>query len=690
MDESTDNSLQSEANGSEENLLEAVAEISYHDRETYSSDSSRLKKVEVKGEKENGPNSLPDARARILQLKRVRSKRDANGEDLSDDEDLSDEIDEEGEEDSNDEGAEKEETVSFSLESIIRRGLGEQKINTNFQKDFPDFESSEEAAQHLNTLLTSNPISRKHDQSGRSTNASDSEMDDNESADDSVLQERDEPPQKKRRGRPRLTDEERQRRGIVQVPTTSSGEVKRRGRPRKVAIVDPLGDSHLDQNESAPGTAVDQLLALGHSLFSECEPKKRGRKPKKDSFFQEFYDAAQSTSRDISIASENEDSKGSAALDQFNENPIVFRNNEFSVSEIPVNAPRTATTSNGLSLFPKKRGRKPKYLLEQIAQNRLANNGENSFDENRSVPVHTIIPSVAQPKKRGRKPKSVYFKNETHDDSGATAQLNASASQQPPMIIKSVLTLKKKRGRKPKSFYIAQQQEQYMSTTAPAQLETGPASTSAIHKSVGPHYTYSKRDLLNASAGTVPLKKKRGRKPKGYYEQLAQLQENETVSSQVDASVNNSTASFGQDDSQISNTNASFNTPNMPKKRGRKPKSYYLQLEQQQAVQFGGDIENHSTPVRNDTTVETSGEHSQYESFGENSSYTASGIISHKRVSVPTLKGVKLQKLKIDRSLQPMLPRKRGRPPKTYGRVNGKCIHIYISGYQGLRCSRDS
>lgn len=665
MDENTDNSLQSEANGSEENLLEAVAEISYHDRETYSEDASKLKKVEIRADKENGPNSLPDARARILQLKRVQGRKDKNSAEISDQGDLDEDDDEE--EDDGEDGTEKEETVSFSLESIIRRGLGEQKINTNFQKDFPDFESSEEAAQHLNTLLTSNPITRKHDQDGRSTNASDSEMDGTESVDESLLQQRDEPPPKKRRGRPKLTDEQRQRK-MVSIPTTSivglSG--KRRGRPRKVPLVDPLGDSHLDESKNAPETAVDQLLALGHSLFSECEPKKRGRKPKKDTYFQEFYNATQTGSRDISIASENEDSKSSVPLDQFNENPIIFRNSEFTVGEIPVNAQRRETTSNGLSLFPKKRGRKPKYLLTESSQKSLVNNGESSFDGNQSVTLHSIMPGVAQPKKRGRKPKFVYFQNETHDDSGATSQLNESSPQQSLLGIKTVFTIKKKRGRKPKSFYIQQQQQKYMNTTAPAQLETVRIPKDVCNKNEL-EYKYSPTNLLNTTRDLIPLKKKRGRKPKGYYENL--ILTKETDFSQTTSTGNNSSVSFSRNDSQITNTDTSLASPNMPKKRGRKPKSYYLQLQQQQAVHFGGDIENHSTPVRINTTSGSDG-HSQYDSYGNEPSYNSSGHLTHKRVSALTIK--KEIQPKLNRLQQPLLPRKRGRPPKNYGLENCK------------------
>lgn len=735
--------LNSEFNNSEENLLTAIAEVSYDDRENDPDALSKVKKFEEQPSAEKGPDSLPDARAKVLHLKRVQ-RNGENGGSIDRKSD-NDEIDEEN-----------EETVNFSLDTIIRRGLGEQKINTNFQKDFPDFGSSEEAAEHLTALLHKNPLTTAEGKKGNSSgqrmtddeeddddgdgddgdddikdvdyhdnendmdNDNDTEVD--ESVDQSSTMNFDSPPPIRKRGRPKLTDEERERRGIVKKPPAQPlpPGTKRRGRPPKQVSSVPLEKTVKVAATASGTTAVDHLMALGHSLFSEIQPKKRGRKPKRDPFLDQFFDSSNIDSQNESLDTEHETS---GLLNSRNGNQIIFQNNELTVTEIP--AASRGMSQNALATNqPKKRGRKPKHMIsipiESVNSSMINMSDTDAIEqEQQTVVANETLPAVNQPKKRGRKPKwllesmnnaanvsqdsNTDFESSIAQNVISVASLNsASASVAPPPAEP------KKRGRKPKSYYIKQQQQQYMNATAPPRIEHNEngseGESQSGEKTV--HYEYNSGKLgrfvlaipsgqthstlndhsvdLNSSIDQEPpLKKKRGRKPKGYYERLAQeesyAEQNHTGSQASIVSIKESPVSpvFNQSNATNANLSANDSILSMPKKRGRKPKSYYLQLEQQQNNSFGGAVESHSTPVRGATSADNTLD----SSYGEPSIKPISGgILNHKRVPIPNLKRYEIENTtQMPKQENVQLPKKRGRKPKNYVPENGKNMRLYAA-----------
>lgn len=718
----------------DDNLLETLREVSYDDREN---DIDNAIKKEKKSDATNKCNvetdSLPDARAKVLHLQRVQRSGDSNSNDTNGstskpkrpDQDVGD-----------DEQEEKEETVSFSLENIIRRGLNEQKINTNFKKEYPDFERSEEAAERFRSLLNKDPLRMNNDVDTTMYSESDYESEKDEYdnvADESIDNntETEEPPAKKKRGRPKLTPEEKQLRGIVD---NNTGVKKKRGRPRKV-----ISDTALDiaptpkfasgttkkTQLSAVETPVDQLMAMGHSLFSECEPKKRGRKPKIDTFMQFYDDPLSSMNIDDSMLTEgdNDENDDTAEVTDAKEdivgpgrNQIVFQNRELTVTELPTTSREPSSTGNSirfhdkvefiptsanLTTFPslqKKRGRKPKQMVTfDLPKQSLDDEPETKFKPQQYLPHILQNAHPPEKKKRGRKPKYLTsgFTKSANSDSAAVSFGSLNDTLNSSLVIDESVPLKKKRGRKPKSFHIQQKQEQYMNTTAPARIEnTSQSNADGDPQIILSHETTNDENQdHNASADPMnyldishdpatPARKKRGRKPKGYYEQLAQQSLANHNNSAPDLLNQSARSSLLDDSSLVNAADVSSNSGHpdgsviIPKKRGRKPKSYHLMLQQQQQhVKFDSSVGDHSTPIKTNTSTDTLAD-------DDDSSFNASGILNHKRVSIPTSKHYDIkyiQKMKLEQKLHmlhnksPMdisplgvIKKKRGRKPKNY------------------------
>lgn len=534
------NSLDSDDTSNEQiddNLLEPLSEVLFSEREQRFKTASNNDK--------DSDASLPDARAKELRLRRIQRGGDSSNDTVKSD--ASKKRSKSGSGDN-----EKEETVSFSLESIIRRGLNEQKLSTNFNSNFKFGKPDDNISLRVNPSANlcyensntpySDSTSDTYESSGeKETNdRSEFNMDGNGSAvengnDDDIDEHLS---IKRKRGRPKLSDEEKLERAA-----------------QKQAIrLQNQSESKLNSYL----THANDLLTMGHSIFSDCAPKKRGRPPK------------QKTNENLSNsnATQNDDS-------------LVLNDSSNATKEIPT---------------AKKRGRKPKsYYLELAARLNQTAPTENSNDQDDNTTATTeshlsaTLPAPG-PKKRGRKPKYLekyYVKLEQTAYENATNQ-NENTSNN----VSVEQPAKKKRGRKPKSYY----QQHELNTSAPAILQEQNLNGS-IQQS-----PYNGSMKWKGSLDLSSFAKKRGRRPKAYYEQLTAL-EKQQQSAQTSNKFNHSNAANSTQGTI--NDSILSNEPPAKKKRGRKPKSYYLELQQreQQQLQQQQLLPNQSTPL---VTVMTS------------------------------------------------------------------------------------
>lgn len=557
----------------EGSLLEPMNEVSYNEREkNFGADALP---ANVLTDDKATKKSLPDARAKVLHLQRVQRIGDSNSS--SNDSTKSSKAKTAPARAADDKGnaeEEKEETVNFSLETIIRRGLTEQKLGTNFNNPFkfgkPDDNislrcnpSANLFYSHQSSSSDSESESWESEKQPRHAAVSDEEYVVNEQRPQAAGSNGGGVAQKRKRGRPKMTDEEK---------------AAKRARNQSLLQAQAIHNQSVD----TMATPVDELMAMGHSLFSEYAPKKRGRRRK--DHLQNFYNA------DMSMETDHSHNNDSA---QFADVPLK-----------------------------KKRGRKPKIRDDSL--NVYSDGQLNSTIENNHHGV------VVEKKKRGRKPKheipNSYVKIMplpqrigTTDDSDGGPMLQPNPDPNQP--------LKKKRGRKPKSYYLQLQQQQLeadrLNISAPAVLE--------LNEHRSGEYTVEKMDstqLNGLHEHFASLRGKKGRKPKGYSEWLAQQKELEMANESLQ--VQNT-----MDHSYVSGTNTSTfsdgTTPIVYKKRGRKPRAYYEALQRQQ------DLLNiqQSTPNNYASNNNSSYEHTERETSGPVD--YESGILA-KRVPKPTMK----------------------------------------------------
>lgn len=587
--------MESSGSGSEaeerldENLLEPLSEVSYNEREkNYGTDGLP---ANVLTDDKVGKKSLPDARAKVLHLQRVQRLGDSNSS--SNDSTKSSKNKNAAATAGASDGKpitteeEKEETVNFSLETIIRRGLNEQKLNTNFNNPFKFGKPDD------NISLRVNPSANLFYAHNSSSSDSDSESYESEkrpqqavaSDEDYVVNDQRRQgtaggvalKRKRGRGRPRMTDEEK---------------AAKRARNQSLQQAQAINNQSVD----AMATPVDELMAMGHSLFSDYAPKKRGRRRKDQ--LQSFYNA-----NDTIVSMETDNSQNNNDSAQF--------------SDVPLR---------------KKRGRKPKIRDESL--NVYSDSQLNSTIESNHE-------GIVEKKKRGRKPNYSYaedydvkfqlsdiqHQSQAPKDSNCTTFLPLDPNQ----------PLKKKRGRKPKSFYLQQQQQQLMMQEQQLEHETDRLNTTApadlqLHEHRSTDYNIENENVTQMNGGGADmhehfalLRGKKGRKPKGYREWLLEQKELEMANAPVQMKTT-------LDHNYVSAANSSaFSdglTPIVHKKRGRKPKAYYEALQRQQ------DLINSQQSTPNNF-ANTSYENTEHESSGPID--YESGILA-KRVPKPSLK----------------------------------------------------
>lgn len=557
----------------DESLLEPLSEVSYDEREkNYSTDGLP---ANVLTDDKVTKKSLPDARAKVLHLQRVQRIGDSNSS--SNDSSKSSKNKSapatarasDGKANAEEDKEEKEETVNFSLETIIRRGLNEQKLNTNFNNPFkfgkPDDNISLRVNPSANLFYTQQSSSSDSESESwesekvpRQAAVSDEDYVANDQRQQATGSNGGAVAQKRKRGRPKMTDEEK---------------AAKRARNQSLLQAQAIGNQSID----AMATPVDELMAMGHSLFSEYAPKKRGRRRKDQ--LQNFYSA-----NDSIVSMETDHSQNNNDSAQFADVPLK-----------------------------KKRGRKPKIRddsLNEFPAGQMTSTIQSNHDG-----------VVVEKKKRGRKPKyananDCYINIQVSDDSDEDIRLQPSLdSNQPP---------KKKRGRKPKSFYLQQQQLEAdrLNTTAPADLE------STEHRSFTHVANVDVTHMNGLEEHFATLRGKKGRKPKGYREWLLQQQESEMANAPMP--VNNTL-----DHSYVSAANSSaFSdglTPIVYKKRGRKPKAYYEAVRRQQEMINSQNNTSNNVAPNNNTTYENT----EHETTGPID--YESGILA-KRVPKPTMK----------------------------------------------------
>lgn len=558
----------------DDNLLEPLKEVSFSDREKISSDMKNSTSTKSILNNKDPNKTLPDARAKVLHLQRVQrpansinnssSSSNSNSNDSSKLASRKNSINpvattataattsSSSASKSNDNGngeeekEEKEETVNFSLETIIRRGLTDQKITTNFNNPFKFGKPDDNISLRVNPSAN---LFYEHSSSTYSDSNSDSDSeakspgttsksDDNSIA---IQQQQQQPiensenmiPIKRRPGRPKMTEEQkaekRAQKSILQAQT-------------------------MNNNQTATlATPVDELMAMGHSIFSEYAPKKRGRPPQRNSL-QPYYNA----------------------------------NNSIDTHE-------SGHFSDGSP--PKKRGRKPKVRNEFMdVYSDVNNHSEVSYNS-------TAETNNIEKKKRGRKPNFIanqYFVSipSTND--------NRNFGESVPVA--------KKRGRRPKSYYLAleqqQQQQEHQQQVNDEDIHMSAEEIVHSNDHTTDDETMDQHNATNSSVDEInqsllSFRTKRGRKPRAYYELLnrkVKLEMNDTATS-------NSTL----ERSHVS-ANTSTEIDNIleaqRKKRGRRPKSYYLALQQQQELMSNPQCEptarNNSLSLEiidNDTSV---------------------------------------------------------------------------------------
>lgn len=505
----------------EDNLLEPLSVVSYSEREKAFDVSAQNT---LTGEKD-AASSLPDARAKVLHLQRVQRSGDSNSSSdttvkssskkkrAKNATDKKETAGEEGGEN------EKEETVSFSLETIIRRGLTEQKLNTNFKNPFKFGKPDDNISLRVNPSAN---LFYEHSNSSYSDSSTGSyNYEDNATASSALVNDVTENSEenmqvvenvenmenvvpKKKRGRPKMTDEEKLERAAKRARNQSILQVQ----------------SANEQSADAVSTPVDELLAMGHSLFSEYAPKKRGRRRKNE--YPNFYNETTTRENSKNYKYDSDISgQSKRSTDQQFATPVIVEK--------------------------RKRGRRPKAL-----QNYYVKLNVNEAQQQQTILATEQNTDVPIKKKRGRKPKSFYLQQQQQQqaeylNATAPANLDRNADQSNQMnytnystpqdrIILSITTgapqndsnvvVKKKPGRKPKAYYeqLQREQQQQQQQQQPNQpQETFSNNNSTINNdSVNNSYMETTQ---NDTTSEIPVKKKRGRKPKSYYLELQRQQE---------------------------------------------------------------------------------------------------------------------------------------------------------------------
>lgn len=574
-----------ESSGSEteerldESLLEPLSEVSYNEREkNYGTDGLP---ANVLTDDKVTKKSLPDARAKVLRLQRVQRIDESNSSSSSNESTKSSKnknaptAASAAAEKAPNADEEKEETVNLSLDSIIRRGLIEQKLHTNFNNPFKFGKPDDNISLRCNpsaNLFYSQQSSSSDSESGswesekrpQQTAASDDEDVENEQKPPVVGSNGSGAPQKRKRGRPKMTDEEK---------------AAKRARNQSLLQAQAINNQSVD----AMATPVDELMAMGHSLFSEYAPKKRGRRRKDQ--LQNFYNA-----NDSIVSMETDHSQNNNDSAQF--------------ADVP---PK------------KKRGRKPKVHDESL----------NAFSDGQlnSTVGSNHHEGAPERMKRGRKPKyanteNYYVKLDEQNQPEATEYSDGGATSTP--LVDPNQPQKKKRGRKPRSFYLEQQQQLLANQGVNDLNRTAPADMEVSGHRPEPYEKGAAAQLNGMHEHFASLRGKKGRKPQGYREWLLQQQEIEMAN--ASAQSNNTL-----DHSYVSTANTSaFSdvlTPIVYKKRGRKPKAYYEALQRQQEAINREQSTPNNYPTNNSTSFDTT----EVETTGP-------GGILTKRVSKPSVK----------------------------------------------------
>lgn len=594
----------------DDNLLEPLSEVSYCEREktftTVKNTPQPGTNTASGGGGKDADSTLPDARAKVLHLQRVQ-RGGASGSGSSSGSEMAARNSGSkarnksgsGDKDNKDGNEKEEETVSLSLDSLIRCEVkSDKKRAANFKSNFtfgkPDddislrcnpsanffYEHSNEPSDDdtSDTYESSGERERPGDDpskygttkipatNGNSINdhAGATSADANPaiaSSDDATVGSggadgmsaiADAAIKKKgKRGRPPLTEEERNERAA-----------------RKEAI--RIENQSMLNQSQAMSTGVDDFM--GHSIFHTDAPKKkRGRPPKNR--YPQFLNSTTQSEQDAQNTSSTQ------------VNHSILTTHEFPA---------------------KKRGRKPKSYYLEIAA--AAEAGETTADEssiqngttlsaasvdmsnqtmssaNDTLPSQSQPPigtgSVVGPKKRGRKPKflqNYYIKLE---------QQQITPSMDAPRILK-------KRGRKPKNFYLQQINDDRANESAPAILQNASleSPTTALDSSYNRLQQSQQLTVARGPGGQTSFDfdayaNKRGRRPKAYYEHLATLvkQEGGSPMRSTPMTPANRTIIVQQKHipSSADMSGLSDGEPPAKKKRGRKPKSYYLELQQQQ------------------------------------------------------------------------------------------------------------
>ncbi|XP_031631041.1 uncharacterized protein LOC116345642 isoform X2 [Contarinia nasturtii] len=247
------------------------------------------------------------------------------------------------------------------------------------------------------------------------------------------------------------------------------------------------------------------------------------------------------------------------------------------------------TNGNGMdndehaAIVKRKRGRPPlteEEKSERAAQKealRLQNRSMQSQVDDFSMAMGHSIFHASSPKKRGRPPKNRYVTFLNSTTQSEQDSHNESTSQLDESANTSEFQpIKKKRGRKPKSYYL---ELAARANESGASVDGGQNGTDVSNISNEP-------SPAPTSAPNVPIEwKKRGRKPKfmeTYFvklEQQQQQQQQQQEEEQDDEQQQQQQQQQQQEDQQ----SPSVSNQIVKKKRGRKPKSYYLQQMMEQA-----------------------------------------------------------------------------------------------------------
>lgn len=610
----------------DDNLLEPLSEVSFCEREkTYTATVKNAPPPQTSTGaggtgtgtgKDPLDTTLPDARAKVLHLQRVQ-RGGASGSGSSSGSEMaarnSGSKARNAKSSDKDANEKEEETVSLSLDSLIRCEVkSDKKRVANFKSNFkfgkPDDDISLRCNPSANYFYDhsnepySDDTSDTYESSGEregpadepryaanvpngnglsdhvavptSVAASGSAASDVDSAAAVATASVNVVKTKGKRGRPPLTEEERNERAArkeairmqnqsmlksesmsTEVEDFSLGighsifhsEVpkKKRGRPTKVRYPQFL-NSTTQSEEDAQNTSSqlnDSLMTTEHEFPLK---KKRGRKPK--SYYLEMAAAAEAAEAADAEADADADADADAQTDDSSANNNSSIQNGSALSN--VDAEHTNQTMSSLN--------------------------DTLSSSTRTQPIATI---TSGPKKRGRKPK--YLEN---------YYIKLEQQQVMPPTLEAPRVLKK-RGRKPKNFYLQQMNDDRANESAPAMLEANTApdtNVNHLQQSQAPGGAQTSFDF-DAYAN------KRGRRPKAYYEHLATLVKQEGVSPTHPAILQHQQHKHIPSSAELSQLSMLSDEPPAKKKRGRKPKSYYwnLELQQQEA-----ENQNESADVR--------------------------------------------------------------------------------------------